>query len=433
MSSRWLLVVVATAPLASGCASACQKVAAAKQELARAPQPARGGPHVVASIPFDTVDRLLSLKVQKIRPVSVTLPDLSLPQLPGLKLGLGRVTVALESVRATPAPDDQLGIRLTLALRSGQRTITRIALDASVRPQIDAQAGRVEVALAPRDIANLRPTLPPEGRKQLADFLWAEVPDSVRRLVSRGRVDQLADTVASDLLGRSFGTIQKQLLSGAEPFAQFTLHVPELLPIDAVHLRSQGGTGPGALELAIRARVAAPGVASATTRSPSLPAGLVHVRMSAAAVTALANDAMARGVLPARFDAQGEPSPQGPFTVALAWQSGAKPLRMHTFRESGDCIYIEFAGTPALSVASGQLEVAVADGSIERTAGKAKLRAAIWFSGIGRRTFSFTRALAAGFTLEVPGMPLQSSAAAVTTEGDDFVLGMTLAPARPGG
>ncbi|MCA9716977.1 MAG: hypothetical protein H6713_07385 [Myxococcales bacterium] len=428
------LATVCAALMLSGCASPCARVKQRQDEiLGQHADAAPGSPHLVASVPFSTMGWMLSQPVQKIRPITLPLPDVDLPQLPGLKLGLGSVAVGVERVTVQPAPDGQLGLQIALGLLSGGKPVTSILLDARVTPQIDPGAGTIVLALSPRDIASLRPTMPPGQRSRLIDFLWSRVPASVHRLVSRGRVEQLAGTLIDDLLGRSFETIRANLLTGAERLVQFEITVPPL-PIRQIQLRSEGDARTGALEIAIFTALAAPGVSSGPARASAIPLaqGPVQLRMSGGAAAALANHAMASGQLPARYGEDGSPDPQGPFSVALAWEAGGpRPLKVHAFKTTGDCVYLQLGGTPKITAASGQLSVTVDDAALERSDGPARIRAGIWLSGIGRETFEFTEQTAARFAIELPGAPLQASASAAVFDREDLVLGLNLAPARP--
>ena len=246
-----LLTVSLLAPCTSGCASACTRVKQRQAEIlggaSKAPPAGASStqsPHLVASIPYATLGWMLSKPVSRVRPVAARDPRHQLPQLPGLKLGLGRITVAIDRVTVQPAPPGQVGLQIALGIRHKNRPVTAILLDAQIKPRIDPRAGSIQIALSPRDIASLRPSLPPAERKKLANFLWNQVPDGLDRLVSRGRVEQIAGTVVNDLLGRSFETIRKNLLGGADRFLQFEITVPPL-PIRTIELRSAGDAKTG--------------------------------------------------------------------------------------------------------------------------------------------------------------------------------------------
>ncbi len=418
----------------TGCASPCARVKQRQDELmgqlgtpARAP----ASPHLVASVPFSTMGWMLSQPVKKIRPIALPLPDIDLPQVPGLKLGLGSVAIGIDRVTVQPAPDGQVGLQIALGILSGGKPVTSILLDARITPQIDPGKGSVLLALSPRDIASLKPSLPPGQRSKLIDYLWSRVPGSVRGLVSRGRVEQVAGGVINDLLGRSFESIRSKLLTGAERFVQFEITVPPL-PIRQIQLRSQGDARTGALEIAVYTTLAAQGVSPGPVRASAIPltSGPVQVRMSASAAAALGNKAMASGHIPARYGEDGSPNAQGPFTVALAWEAGPRPLKLHAFKTTGDCVYLQLGGTPQVSANAGDLAIKIDDAKIERSDGPARIRAGILLSGIGRETFEFTEKTAARFAIELPGAPLQASASAAILDRDDLVLGLNLAPVR---
>jgi len=83
---------------------------------------------MVVSIPLTTLNHLLSRPIAKLRPVAFPVPDLSLPQLPGLSMGLGNVRVQVQQISVVPAPNGLLGLDIALGLSSGGKPITAIHL-----------------------------------------------------------------------------------------------------------------------------------------------------------------------------------------------------------------------------------------------------------------------------------------------------------------
>ena len=79
-----------------------------------------------------------------------------------------------------------------------------------------------------------------------------------------------------------------------------------------------------------------------------------------------------------------------------------------------------------------QLEAAVADGKIEATRGSAKVRAAVWFSGLGRQTFKISESAAASVRFDLFGATMRASAIAATLRGDELDLGVALTEERRG-
>ncbi len=411
--------------LTASCAAPCEKVRKRETALRNPGEVAATGPQMVVSIPLTTLNHLLSRPVAKLRPVALPIPELNLPQLPGLKLGLGNVRIHVQQIAVVPAPDGLLGLDIVLGLSSGNKPITAIHLQTQVRPQINPQNGTIQVAVGANDIAAIKPTLPASERKRLANFLWTQVPASLTRLVSRGRVEQAAAGLVENLLGRSFESIRRNLLGNLHQYLTFSFDLPEV-PVRTVHLRSGKSGEVPALLLDVTTPLAAAAVARPGTRLQNQSPHQVQVQMSGAMVATLANRAMAEGKIPARYNRSGAPSPQGEFTAALSWVPGDKPLKLHAFKTDRDCVHIQFAATPKLSIAQTDVVVKVDDAKIEQSTGSAKVRAALWFSGVGRQTFSFSESLAASFRLDIPGTPVQAQVAAADVVGNDVIFGLNL-------
>jgi hypothetical protein len=297
-----LLAALLSLPLAGGCASACKRVAADRQEfLARPVQ--TSAPQMALVLPLAALSQEMTRKLARARPMSLNLPR---PGIAGFDLDLGAASARLTSITVLPAADDHLGFRVAVGLGSGNQAIATIELEAEVRPQLDLSRGAVTVSLSPRDIASLRPRLPPAEERRLGDFLWSKVPGLARQLIDRGTIDGVVRQLSRDLLGPMWPKIRDSLLADVGTLTEFTIDLPDELPIAALALRSS----PADLELAVTLALPASGLARARGRSPGTPAGLPQVRISGSAVAELANAAMRGGSLPERYTREGSPSPQ---------------------------------------------------------------------------------------------------------------------------
>ena len=150
--------------------------------------------------------------------------------------------------------------------------------------------------------------------------------------------------------------------------------------------------------------------------------------MSGSAAAELANQGIVRGQIPARYDESGEASPTGAFEAGVAWRSGPRPLRIHAWKQQPVCAHVEFAATPQLSAAQGELVVAVPDAKIEKVTGAAKARVAFWFSGLGRQTFAFSQAIAGATEFDLLGVDYDATPVKAAAVGDDLFIDLSLAP-----
>src|SRR5690606_13464894 len=83
-----------------------------------------------------------------------------------------------------------------------------------------------------------------------------------------------------------------------------------------------------------------------------------QLRLSAEAVTEIANWAVATGRAPRRHDRELNPSPRGSYFPILGWRRGdRRPLEIHVFRFARPCSVIRVAARPTLATRAGQIEV----------------------------------------------------------------------------
>jgi hypothetical protein len=255
-----LLAALLSLPLAGGCASACKRVAADRQEfLARPVQ--TSAPQMALVLPLAALSQEMTRKLARARPMSLNLPR---PGIAGFDLDLGAASARLTSITVLPAADDHLGFRVAVGLGSGNQAIATIELEAEVRPQLDLSRGAVTVSLSPRDIASLRPRLPPAEERRLGDFLWSKVPGLARQLIDRGTIDGVVRQLSRDLLGPMWPKIRDSLLADVGTLTEFTIDLPDELPIAALALRSS----PADLELAVTLALPASGLARAPRSQP---------------------------------------------------------------------------------------------------------------------------------------------------------------------
>ncbi len=411
------LLLFALAPALSGCAAAaCTKVRDEHRAFDRRRGPANAAQLVVA-VPLATLSQSLSFPLSRLAPITVPMPDLDLP----IDLGLGDLAVALHSVQVLPAPEGQLGLRARFVLRSRGRDVTAIDLEATVAPQIAPEGGSVRLSLRPQDLLRVRPSLPPAERERFAAFVADLLPPAARALVG-GKLDKLADQALTSFVERSFPRVRDGLLGHLKTLVDLEIDLPPV-PLARVALRSS----PADLELWLYTTLPAAGLAPGPARAPGGDVRLVQVRMSGGTAAELANQAMARGQIPARYDLAGEPSPTGEFTAGVAWQAGPRPLRLHAWKESGVCAHVLFAGTPNINATRGELGITVPDAQVERITGSARARIAAWYSGLGKQTFAFTQAIAGATAFDLLGVDYDATPVRAAVVADDVVIDLQLA------
>ncbi len=418
MPTRLILLLGLLSALAhaTGCAqAACTRVRDDRRDFLQRRGTGDAAQMVVA-VPMATLSQSLTWPLSKLPPISVPLNL-------GGDLGLGTLEISLRTIQLRPSPTDgQLTMRVSFALASRGRSIMALDLDATVVPQILPQSNTVRLSLRAQDLIHVRPSLPKAERARFAAFLRTQLPAGAEALLGGG-LDRAAEQVLADLVERSFPAVRDKLLDRAGTLVDVEIELPPV-PLQRVVLRSPGQD----LELWLHTTLPAAPLAPGPARVAGSDARLVQVRMSGSAAAELANQGIVRGQIPARYDESGEASPTGAFEAGVAWKTGPRPLRIHAWKQQPVCAHVEFAATPQLSAARGDLVFAVPDAKIEKVTGAAKARVAFWFSGLGRQTFAFSQAIAGATEFDLLGVDYDATPVKAAAVGDDLFIDLSLAP-----
>ncbi|MFZ6177093.1 hypothetical protein [Nannocystis pusilla] len=416
-----LLVLAPLLPLLLapvGCASSvCSKVRSDREAFTR--RAAAPGPHLALAVPYATLSQSVQRSLTGLPQVRLPLPDLG-------PVDLGALAVAIRSVAFRPAPAGSVGARVTVALTSQGKPVTALELDAVVAPRLDPQAGSVRLRLGAADLREVRPSMPPAERKRFAEFLLSIVPGAARALVGREQVEALAETFLRELVGGRWPQIRDGLLQGTGDLVDVEIDLGDV-PLTKIELKS----GAADLELWAHAALPAEALSPGTARPAGSDARLVGLRMSGGVAAALANRAMASGQIPARYNRDGAPDPRGELLAGVDWRAGERPLKVHAWSTEGTCARLTFGGTPKVAArGGGDLAVDVADGTLEEVTGSLRVRAAVWFSGLGRQTFAVSESVADAIEFEILGVDYRARvvAAAVSRAELEFSLALAEAP-----
>ncbi len=405
---------------ATGCASACKNVKSSRQAFVER-KAAHPGPHMTISIPNQEIDRLIAPEVQKLGGTSVKLPSVA-------GISLGKVGLRVEKVSVRQAPPGKLGFTVRVVLGSGPVRVMTVDLDAVVQPKIDLQAGTVEATLTGKDIAAVRPRLDKQGSKELVDYAWKQLPSAARQLTSRKQLEQVVAGLSDEIMGDAAEVLRRELAGDIGEIASVELDLPDL-PLKQIAVTS----GPKDVRLAVTSTLPIrAGVPADTTPLEGFHPREVQVRMSGSAAAELGNWAMREGEIPERWGMDGSPDPGGPLVAGLDWAPGPRPLKVHLWATEDDCAHVTLGATPRIEAKGDALELATSDAQIEDVEGSAKVRAGIWFSGLGRQSFEVIEETAAHFDLEIAGQALRTRIHTAELRGNEVVLGLALGSAQKG-
>lgn len=415
---RALLAVALTPTF--GCAGPCAKVRNAQAQFDAAEGPAKA-PDVAMWLPYDRLDRLIAPQIRDIQRFAVPLPELAgfaLPRLEGM----------VESVRIRPARAGRVGFAVRVSLRSGGKRLLVVDLSAEVPPRVAADKETIEIDLAQAEVKDMRAKVDANGTRQLSAWLWSQLPDAVRSMTPRPVFDQAVADLSGELVSGLAGRLAGEVPTLFEEVAAIEIDLAGL-PIAAVDLRSD----PQALQLALRSDLpVARGLEDPYAKARK--AEDIELRVAGESLTAFANLAMRTqrfDELPARYDERGEPDPNGPFTARAKWRRAARPLVLEVFSTDKDCAHVSLAATPTLRVDQGQLVVQTNDARLERVhAGGIKVRSAIFFGGVGRRSFAVAQELATDTEFDVGGQSLRARIVDASLDREGLRMQLQLGSAR---
>jgi len=413
------LLLALVAMHTTACAGAtCRKTRAAFDDFEARPA-TQTEPHARLTIPHRTLDLLLAGHARTLPSVQVPMPEIS-------GMSIGEVRAVVEGIKSRAAAPGTLGLSVQVGLKYGNRTIMGFELDADLRPTVDAADNTVLVPLRGEDLRGVRPRTGPGGAKALVDVVYAQLPAAARAMIDKNDVAATIAPIVDDLTGSATQKLLASIGKQVGTIAEVELDLGTL-PVKDVRLSST----PDAVVLGIVTPLPI-ATAMPLAADPAAPQ-TAALRLSGEAVTELVNHALRTGLVPERYDDEGESSPTGRWTARLHWQAGAQPLRLHLWCLQDACARVELAATPQVGLADGHVEFRTNDARIAKVEGSAKLRAAIVFSGLGRRTFAHVEQLATSFAFDVGDEAIAARVSDVQQHGDEVVLTLAVQPppARP--
>jgi hypothetical protein len=403
----------------ASCAAPCKQVKNSRAAF-EARTAAAESPHLAMSVPFAVVDQLVAAQLKRLKPLRMRMPEIA-------GLSTGTLTVRVERVRAKKAPPGRLRFAITVGLSSGKRKVMNLDIDVVVTPQIDAPNHEVVIAVSGKNVQSIKPRLDQNANRQLADFIWSQLPSAARMLTSKKQIAAMASGLSDELMQQAFALVKRELLDDLGEITRIELELPDL-PLRRVEVQTQKRY----LVLGVYTSLPVEkGVGDVLGRKKGMHENLVQLRIPGHAAAEFGNYAMELGEIPERWTLEGEASEDGPLFAALGWNDdGKKPLAVHLWSLEKDCAHVELGATPTVAVSDRHIVLQTNDAKIEKVEGPLKVRAGIWFSGLGRRSFSFVEQTAANMEFEVGGQRLSARVHSAKLQGGELVLGLKLDKAR---
>jgi hypothetical protein len=397
-----------------GCAGVCPKVTRDLREFDQAKAP-REGWDVSLSMPMVRLDKLIAPELKKLPKFRFAAPKVA-----GLKIP--SIQVVVESVRLKPAPQDMLGYSIRVSLRASKKRILVLNLAGKSPTRFDVDESELRIALDETKASDLKVSIGEGGTKALSSWVYSQIPKQVRQFTPRGVVDAAVKSLANSALKNIAPQLDKHAPNLFKKVAAIELDF-EGIPVAAVRVHSSKQY----LEVLGRSTLAGSRpLANPRGRAKGVSPKLGQLKLSGAAAAAIANEAIDQGDISERWNREGEEDEEGEFKARVAWADGKRPLKVELFAENKpDCAHVRLEATPKLAVErNGAIRFATSDAQLEKVVrGNLKVRAAIAFSGIGRKTFTMVERVASSFVLDAGGRTLRVRTKSARATAREVILG----------
>ncbi len=437
----WGLTValLVLAPTLAGC-GACQQVSARRDAFLTAQQqgPSDDRAHLVLEIPDGMLQQAMEQAVARAPKVGIQPPGLG-----DLSRYAGDLDVSTRRMRLSLSTQDKARFDLDLDVGRKGRQLFGMALQAAAPVRFDPATRSMRISLRADMFQTVAPRIDSRAADRLADALLGDLPAIARTLFPRDVVLRLTQQAVTALGQQAYALLRQRLLTPLGELASLEFQLPDL-PITALAVEA----APGGWRLEARSSLPARGLQ--VTGPVQVAPQRLRFLLSADALAALGNRAMARGDLPARYDSAGKADPQGDFVAGLGWQPGARPLQAHLWRaqaasptpqagakpkaglpnlDGGLCVYVRAAAIPEVALEGSALRVGFKDGQIEEVLGPPLLKEALDVLGVSRKVFEYGRTVALGTRLSFGAGPLQVGVTKASVDPQALVLELSTQPA----
>ena len=397
-----------------GCAGVCPKVTRDLREFDQAKAPKEGW-DVALSMPMSRLDKLIAPEIKKLPKFRFAAPKVA-------GLSIPSIQVVVESVRLQPAPTGMLGYKIRVSLRAKNKRILVLNLAGKSPARFDKEQSELRIALDETKPSDLKVSIGEGGTKQLSSWIYSQIPKQIRQFTPRNVVDAAVKTLANSALKNIGPQLDRHAPALFEQVAAIELDF-EGIPVGAVRVHSTKEY------LEVLGRSTLPGsrpLSNPRGRVKGISPTLGQLKLSGAAAAAIANEAIEQGEIPERWNRAGEEDENGEFKARVAWADGKRPLKVELFAENKpDCAHVRLEATPKLAVErNGAIRFSTDDAQLEKVVrGSLKVRTAIAFSGVGRKTFTMVERVASSFVLDAGGRTLRVRTKSAKATSREVILG----------
>jgi hypothetical protein len=413
------LVLLSACQIGCG-ATVCKRLEADRNQfLAR--KGGGKGTHLEMTIPFAVAERLVEPFVTVVKPIDIPIPNLG-----NLSDYFGNLSVVPKGVELIPAAPEYIGFHLDFEIqRNGDRAFD-MYLETEVRPEIDLKAGKITIAFSPEALSNTKPGLSKDAKSDLSEMIYSQLPSMARMLIPRSLVDSITDSAVDRLLERFFDRAKQRMLPKLSDMSRFEVALPNL-PLSAVSITSTAKGG-GRLNLAITTALPVKeGIVDRANGAPQPSRSNVTLRMSGSAAAELVNWALAKGLVPNRYDDKGKPKKDGVYRPGLDWvPSDERPMKIYLWDLEKPCMRITMSAKPTVAVVGDSLEVKAKDIKTDDVDASAFTKLGVWFYTLWKDAMNIKKKSSSKMRMVAAGREIEAIVKKAALEKDELVMEVAL-------
>jgi hypothetical protein len=405
--------------LGSGCGATCDRIEKDhKKFLERVA--VNEDTHIEVTIPFATADDLISRQVSKMKSM-----DIDVPGMGNLGSYFGKLSIKPRRVKLRAARENHVGLHLEFDVRESGKKVFSMSVDTEIKPKIDLEKGVVVIGFGPKDLKSVKPRMSKGAKKDLGGLIYKKVPRAARMFVPRKLVDKAAGSVVSFLVSSFYKTFKDKLLPKMGDLSRFELQLPDV-PVRKLTIRSFGKADGGLRLLIVTDLPVRKGIVPDDKNPTVLPDGLIAVRTSGSTLAQTANWAMAKGLVPDRYDKKGKPRKNGELRPGLDWIPGKRPMKIYLWDLDKPCMRVDMGANAKVSVKGDKVEIKATGAKVENVDASAFTKAGVWFYALWKDAIKMSKKASSEMKFKVAGQKMVSKVVMAELADDELTVGLSL-------
>ena len=416
-----LLIILLTllALIGFGCGATCDRIEKDHNKFLER-KAVNEDTHMEVTIPFATADDLISRQVSTMKPM-----DIDVPGLGNLGSYFGKLSIKPKRVKLKAARENHVGLALKFDVRDGGKKVFTMSVDTEIEPKIDLEKGIVAIEFGPEDLKSVKPKMSKNAKKDLGGLIYKRIPKAARIFVPRKLVDNAAGSVVSFLVSSFYKTYKDKLLPKMGDLSKFELKLPDV-PARKLTIRSFGEAGGGLRLLIVTDLPVRKGIVLDDENPTVLPGGLIAVRASGSTLAQMANWAIAKGLVPDRYNSKGKPSKDGELRPGLDWIPGKRPMKIYLWDLDKPCMRVDLGANAKVSVKGDKVELKATGAKVENVDASAFTKVGVWFYALWKDAMKMSQKASSEMKFKVAGQKMVSKVVMAELKDDELTVGLSL-------